>query len=813
MKKEEKYYLTNDEKNKYKAILEAIDDVVVVLDSKGIVQEINKKLVDLVGYKRDDIIGTYFLDQPFLSDKTKKQMKKNYTLRMKGKDIDPYVIELIHKNGQKKYGKIKANVITNPKTKEKIDVAVMQDITSDYEYRKEIDRERDLLNKHIELSGNIILVLDLDGKIQRINKAGNAILGYKKEELIGENWFEKCLPKDEKKKVKKIFSQLIQGKSNNMIEGAVLTKKEEIKHVRWYNTVIKDDTDKIQYTLSSGIDITEQKEVQEKIGYEKSKYELLFNNSTDALLVINSKGILLEVNKKVIDLAGGYKESDLVGLPIIKLPFLSVKTKAIVMKNFVKRMMGKDIPPYIIEIKGKDGKIRFGMLQARKLIEPITGNVLDFVMVRDVTEEVRAKEELGVLEERYKYIVKNMIDVIYQVDIKGNIKFVTPNCKIYGYTQDELVGKNMLELVHPDDRKEIEKEYIHSLKTDDIFPSVFRLKSKNQGYIEVEEVGKIIKKAGIPIGNIGVIRDISRRKEIETKLVESENRFKEALMDSPFPTLIHAEDGEFILINNAWTKLSGYTKEDLPNLQAWLKKAYGAKRATEVKNDVEFLFKMKKKINHDGEYIIKTKLGKQRVWDFQTSKIGKLPDGRKIVLSMAKDITETIKIKEILEKEKKQNEQILDALPAFIFYKDKKNNFVWVNKEMSDKMGKKKDELIGHNKVEFWNKNEAQKLYQDDLLVIKTGKAIEQKKEKIKTVDGDRLYETTKRPYYSQDGEVIGVVGFSVDVTEKQKTMEKITKTANKLEKINKLMVGRELQMVQLKKKLKELEVKLSKQN
>ncbi|MGB3293583.1 MAG: ATP-binding protein [Phormidesmis sp.] len=121
-------------------------------------------------------------------------------------------------------------------------------------------------------------------------------------------------------------------------------------------------------------------------------------------------------------------------------------------------------------------------------------------------------------------------------------------------------------------------------------------------------------------------------------LRESEARFQKAVVNAPLPILIYAEDGEILHLSEGWTRLTGYTADDIPTLADWTEKAYGSKKE-QVLELINQLFELDRTID-DGEFVIRTKAGASRVWQFSSSPLGKMVDGRRLVMSMAADITD-----------------------------------------------------------------------------------------------------------------------------------------------------------------------------
>lgn len=137
-------------------------------------------------------------------------------------------------------------------------------------------------------------------------------------------------------------------------------------------------------------------------------------------------------------------------------------------------------------------------------------------------------------------------------------------------------------------------------------------------------------------------------------LKESERQFRYAVDGAPIPIMIHVEDGEIIKISKTWTDITGYTIDDIPTTSIWAKKAHGLNKG-EARSLVHTVFDLSKRQN-DGEFPIKTKSGNVRIWDFYSSYIGKLSDGRKVVMSVAIDVTDRKKAEIELKTSKEKAE-------------------------------------------------------------------------------------------------------------------------------------------------------------
>ena len=148
-------------------------------------------------------------------------------------------------------------------------------------------------------------------------------------------------------------------------------------------------------------------------------------------------------------------------------------------------------------------------------------------------------------------------------------------------------------------------------------------------------------------GTVMVFRDVSRSYEMREKLKRREKMFSAAIDESPFPIMVHAEDGEVITINSSWESITGYRREEIPDIKSWLEKAYKDLGDEAEKNIRESFSRPKGKA---GEFEIETKNGEKRIWEFSTASLGTDEDGRKLVISTAVDITRRKKAENELKK-------------------------------------------------------------------------------------------------------------------------------------------------------------------
>jgi len=158
---------------------------------------------------------------------------------------------------------------------------------------------------------------------------------------------------------------------------------------------------------------------------------------------------------------------------------------------------------------------------------------------------------------------------------------------------------------------------------------------------------------------------------------------------------------------------------------------------------------------------------------------------------VARDITERKRLEQEAKKELKERQAILDSVPAMVFYKDRNNRFVHVNKMFEKIMGLPKKRLEGTSLFEIYPKQQAEAFWNDDKKVMKSGKPKRGIIEPMQTPEGNRLVQTDKIPFFDENGDINGVIGFAVDITERERARQRLqtmNRVLNALSESNRAM-------------------------
>jgi len=162
---------------RYRNLFELAVDPIVILDKEARFIEINKKVEELLGYTKEDLIGKKITEAGVLTKKSVLITYKNFLKRMAGFEIKPYEIEVIKKNGEIIIGEINAAPI---KEDGKIvgDLVIIRDITERKKYEEELKKLNEELKAKVDelekfqkvAVGRELKMIELKKKIQELEE-------------------------------------------------------------------------------------------------------------------------------------------------------------------------------------------------------------------------------------------------------------------------------------------------------------------------------------------------------------------------------------------------------------------------------------------------------------------------------------------------------------------------------------------------------------------------------------------------------------------------------------------------------------------
>jgi len=269
---------------------------------------------------------------------------------------------------------------------------------------------------------------------------------------------------------------------------------------------------------------------------------------------------------------------------------------------------------------------------------------------------------------------------------------------------------------------------------------------------------------------VGLITDITERKNVEETSRQSEERYRTILEDINEGYWEVDLAGHFVYFNNAIRRLLGYPENEMAGMNY---RAYtAAEDVTEVYKAFNQVFLTGKPIRNMHYEIVQKDKSKRFA---ETSVFPRQNEKGEIIgfRGVSHDITERRQLEEHLEKERKESKLILDSSPIIVFYKDKNGKIVRVNKAFAEALQMPEEDLLGKTVFDLYSAEIAQAMTDDDQEVFKSGRPKLNIIEQYESATGTRWVQTDKVPIFDKDGLLVGLVGFAQDITER-KQMEEV---------------------------------------
>ncbi len=145
-------------------------------------------------------------------------------------------------------------------------LGILQDITKRKRVEMALRESEARLSNLLESIRLIAVFLDTEGRITYANDFLLRLLGYTREEILYQNWFDMCLPPEEREIVRTTFLERItEGRIQPEYENQVLTRDQERRLISWSNTVMRNTQGTVIGTASIGVDITDRRRLEAEL--------------------------------------------------------------------------------------------------------------------------------------------------------------------------------------------------------------------------------------------------------------------------------------------------------------------------------------------------------------------------------------------------------------------------------------------------------------------------------------------------------------------------------------------------------------------
>ncbi len=430
-----------------------------------------------------------------------------------------------------------------------------------------LKKERNFVSAVLNTVSALVVVFDSKGRIVRYNRACQQTIGYTLAEVKGRYIWDLFLTPQDVAPVKANFQQLQAGQFPINHTNYWRTRSGSRRLIAWTDTVLLNNNGKVEYIISTGLDITEQQQTEKALKENEKNYRSLTNQLPIGVYRITPAGKLLQANPALAHILG-YEQVDhmLQALPgsICHNPFNLHK---LLPRN------GTDIIENEFQCRTKTGK-QIWVRNTGRVIYNGNGQI-DYIggTLEDITQRKLAEEAQRQSEERFKHLISSISDHIYVTETTDNgipkTIYLSPHVEaLTGYPWEKFKDDWRFWLsvvIHPDDRviagTQMARAFMGSQSEVE-----YRLIRADGEIVWVRDSVRVESRSNSKI-IYGVVSDITERKRAEEALAAEQKRLAVTLRSINDGVIAVDAQGRIVLANPvARTYLAELTSADFGDI-------------------------------------------------------------------------------------------------------------------------------------------------------------------------------------------------------------------------------------------------------
>ncbi len=376
---------------------------------------------------------------------------------------------------------------------------------------QELKKEKQFSENLLETANSIIVVLDTEAKILLFNKHAEQITGYKKEEVIGKNWF-KTFTAPEQQIIYEVFLGVLQKMDEySTYENSIICKDGSEKIINWRNTVLKTEHGEITGVLSVGTDVTKQRYIEEELRKNKIFFQSVFDGIQEPMHVIDKNFKIISTNKTLLDIIKK-SQDEILGKHCYEVyQGLNERCKQCAAKNAFE---SKKVSVIRKTLTLEDGTQKHYEVYAFPLFKEEDGSVSQVIeLTRDITESIQNEAEIR----RLSAVIETTSQYVVITTLEGEVVYVNnAYLKMSKFTKEEIIGKSMFDFSTEEGISKLQNEVIPALITEGDWKGEMTVIDKDKNVFPADLVTTLLKnEKGEPEYFVAVFNDIRKRKRRE----------------------------------------------------------------------------------------------------------------------------------------------------------------------------------------------------------------------------------------------------------------------------------------------------------
>jgi PAS domain S-box-containing protein len=544
-----------EQQNYLRGLIEASFDGLVMVDTDGLISDLNEQMCRLSGYAREDLLGTAFATYFVEPERATAGVKETFDQG----SVKDYVLTLQTRSGQQLQVSVNASIFRDHVGNVRGIFASARDITDQAVLQAQFLSERAYNRGLIEASFDGLVMVDPMLTITDVNEKMCQMSGYERTELIGsifQDYFT-----DAKRAAAGVRNTLDKGALTNY-ELTLRTKDGHEQLVSFNAATFNDEAGKVRGIFASARDITEQGRLQKLLAEEQAYNRGLFEASRDGLVTVNDDMRITDVNETLCKMVGRTR-AQLVGSMFPE--YFTERDRAIdgVHLTFEKGL----VTNYVLTMQAANGQnlsVSFNAAVFRDAGGVVRGIFASF---RDVTDQQELELQLRDTQVYTRSLIESNVDGIMTTDPLGVITDVNEQMvALTGRTREELVGSAFKTyFTEPDRAEEAIRLVLHEGKVTN-YELTARSKEGRETVVSYNASAFFDRDNRLQ-GVFAAARTITEQRKLEEQLREQQ-AYLRGLIESSGDALITLDPDGFISdVNEQMCRMSGYARADLTGTQ------------------------------------------------------------------------------------------------------------------------------------------------------------------------------------------------------------------------------------------------------
>lgn len=395
----------------------------------------------------------------------------------------------------------------------------------------------------------------------------------------------------------------------------------------------------------------------------------------------------------------------------------------------------------------------------------------------EIGERVEAQKALQESEQQFRRLVETLSEGLGMLDENGVISYVNDRlCEILEYARQELLGRTATELFDSALRITLEPETLRKMLRRRTSSEMEMITKTGRRLPVIISASPVYDDAGSFRGTIAAITDISILKRAEKSLRESEEKYRTIFNYSPLGIIHFDQHGVITAHNDTLTRMSDAKKNEFIGMNL-----------LEAFRDPEMLAAIKdclsgKPGHYEGIY---RSVLTDRVTPLKVDYGPILSDDHTVLggIGIIEDISDRKRAEKELQDQLHFLQTLIDTIPNPVFYKDIAGRYIGCNKAFEERLGSRREDIVGKTVFDLMTPELAEKYSRLDIELL--GEPGEQVFESALLFADGLTHEVmvNRATFTDADGNIAGIVGVNVDITDLKQAEEALRRAHDELER------------------------------